>query len=95
MAKTEVYSWRLSPRLKIELEEAARNERKSLSELLQQIAEEWLARSRDLGEDEEERQRRLHAAADKLVGAFAGGDPHRAERSRDELRSRIARRHGR
>ena len=95
MAKTEVYSWRLSPDLKVELEAAARGARKSMAELLEQIAGEWLERSRDRGESEEERQHRLHAAAMKFVGSIEGGDPYRAENARAELRSRLARRHAR
>ncbi|HEY4593807.1 MAG TPA: hypothetical protein VIJ61_15430, partial [Thermoanaerobaculia bacterium] len=70
--KTEVYSWRLSPRLKIELEEAARAEKKSVSELLEQIAQDWLKRFRTPDESEEEKQRRLHEAAVKFVGSIEG-----------------------
>lgn len=93
--KTEVYSWRLSPRLKSELEEAARAERKSVSELLEHIAQDWLQHSRGRDEGEDERQRRIHDEAMKFVGALHGGDPNRAENARSEVRSRIARRHGR
>ena len=93
--KSEVYSWRLSPHLKTELEEAARAEQKSLAELLEQIAEDWLRRARDHGGSEEERQQRLHAAAMKAIGTLDGGRTDRAENARIELRSRIARRHGR
>ena len=35
--KTEVYSWRLSPDLKDDLEEAARRERVSVSRLLERM----------------------------------------------------------
>lgn len=93
--KTEVYSWRLSPRLKTELEEAARAERKSVSELLEQIARDWLEHSRVRDEDEDERQQRIRAEALKFVGTIQGGNPNRAENARSEVRSRIARRHGR
>ena len=42
MAKTEVYSLRLSPHLKKALEGAARARHKSVAGLLEEIAEEWL-----------------------------------------------------
>ena len=93
--KTEVYSWRLSPRLKMELEEAARAKSKSLADLLEQIAQDWLAQSKGQGGSEDERQQRLHGSAMRFVGAIEGDDPSRAENARSEIRSRIARRHGR
>lgn len=95
MAKTEVYSWRLSPRLKTELEEAARAERKSLAELLEQIAKEWLERSREVNEDDREEQERIRARAMKVIGSLEGGDPHLSERVSAEVRARLARRYGR
>jgi vacuolar-type H+-ATPase subunit C/Vma6 len=92
-AKSEIYSWRLSPRLKADLEEAARAEDKSLAALLEQIAREWLARSKIQGADEEELQRRLHEAGMKAVGAVHGGHPDRAANAASEVRKRIAQRH--
>jgi hypothetical protein len=71
----------------------ARAEDKSLAALLEQIAREWLARSKDQGADEEELQRRLREAAMKAVGAVHGGDPDRAANAASEVRKRIAQRH--
>jgi hypothetical protein len=93
--KTEVYSWRLSPRLKMDLEEAAQAERKSVAELLVQISEDWLRRSSGASGSEDERQRQLRDAAMKSIGTLQGNNPDRAENARSEIRSRIARRHGR
>ena len=93
--KTEVYSWRLTPHLKAELEEAARAEKKSVAELLEQIAREWLERSKVTDEDEEERQKRLHEAAMKFVGSIHGDNPGRAENARSLVRARLASRYGR
>lgn len=95
MQKTEVYSWRLSPRLKGDLEEAARSEQKSMAELLEEIAQEWLERFKDSNGDDDERQRILHEAAMRCAGTIHGDDPHRAENARSEVRKRIAQRHGR
>jgi predicted DNA-binding ribbon-helix-helix protein len=92
--KSEVYSWRLSPVLKTELEEAARAEKKSLAQLLEQIAGDWLSRPREGDPSEEERQQRIRAAVLKTVGTIHGGDPDGAQNARTEVRARIARRHG-
>jgi predicted DNA-binding protein len=94
MAKTEVYSWRISPRLKSKLEEAAQAERKSMGVLLEEIAEDWLERSDGLDQDDEA-QERLRAAAMKFVGAIESGQSRRAENARSVVRSRIARQHDR
>ncbi|MCP4653997.1 MAG: hypothetical protein GY856_01125 [bacterium] len=90
MTKSAVYSWRLSPDLKLALEEAARESRESVGKLLEQISREWLARrsSRDDGEE----QRHLHAAAAGYFGTVEGGDPDRAAKAREMLRERLARR---
>ncbi len=94
MAKTEVYSWRLSLPLKAELEDAAQSEEKSLAELLEQISREWLERSRRSGSVEVQEER-LRAAAMKCAGSIEGTNPQRAENARAAVRARIASRHGR
>jgi hypothetical protein len=78
MSKTEIYKWRLSPRLKADLQEAARIEQKSLAELLDQIARDWLERLEVRGKDDDEQQRRVRKAAMRSVGAIQGGNPDRA-----------------
>ena|ERR1700730_4731837 len=95
MKKSEVYSWRLSPRLKTALEEAAHARGKSVADLLDQIARHWLSELQDRGAGEEERQQRLRAAAMRSIGAIQGDDPHWAENAGSEVRSRLSRRHGR
>jgi hypothetical protein len=95
MQKSEVYSWRLSPRLKAELEEEARSKQKSMAELLEDIAEDWLRRARNEGEGEVEKQQRLRDSAMKFIGTLQGDRPDRAENARSEIRARLARRHGR
>jgi len=88
--KTEVYTWRLSPALKAGLEEAARAERRSVAELLDEIVGEHLEGARRRG-SEPERQRRLHLQAAHFAGRISGSDPRRAERSRDLIRARLRR----
>jgi hypothetical protein len=93
--KTEVYSFRLTPRLKSELEEVARDRRKSVEELLEEITVDWLERDGDRDESSAERQGLLHEAALQFIGAIEGDRPDRAENARAEARVRVARRHGR
>ena len=92
MGKSEVYSWRVAADLKVALEDAAREERTSVGELLGRIARQWL-RERAAGASESEAvQRRIQASAERFVGSLAGGDPRRAERARREIRDRLAKR---
>ncbi len=92
--KTEVYSWRLSPHLKSELQDAARAERKSLADLLEEIVKGWLQQGRGQASDTEaEAQQRVREAAMKCAGTIEGR-PDLAETARSEVRARIARRHG-
>jgi len=93
MGKPDVYSWRPSPQLKAELEEAAQAKRKSVAQLLEEIAREWLERFSERGGNDHERQRRIRETALKSVGAIHGNDPRRAERSHSGLRTRISLQH--
>ncbi len=96
MNKTEVYSWRLSSDMKNTLEEAARRDHKTVAKLLEQIVEQWLRETHPADQDAEEaEQRRLHAAAETALGSIQGGDLNRAEYTREALRVRLARKHGR
>ncbi len=91
---TEVYSWRVSRELKLELEQQARIRKTSLSAVLNLAVRDWLKQSAATVEEDEE-QRRLHEAAVKCVGAFAGGNPRRAENTRQAIRERLKRRNAR
>jgi hypothetical protein len=70
MSKSEVYSWRIAPALKAELEKAARTEKLPLSALLERIARDWL-KGRTSAADEAE-QRRMRAALMACAGTFKG-----------------------
>jgi post-segregation antitoxin (ccd killing protein) len=88
--KTEVYSWRVSRQLKSELERQARHRKVSVSSLLEEATRKWLKESAATLDDDES-QRKLHAAAEKCLGAFASGRRDRAENASADLR-RILRR---
>jgi hypothetical protein len=91
--KTEVYSWRLSPHLKSQLQEAARVEQKTVSDLLEEIVKSRLQQAHGGSGAEEEHQRRMREAGLKCAGSIEG-PPGLAESARPEVRARIARRHG-
>jgi hypothetical protein len=93
--KSEVYSWRLSPDLKDDLEEAARRERVSVARLLERIAREWLQARASAAEDDEEEQERLKAIAMQYVGTIRGGDPDRSAEVSKRVREILARKYGR
>ena len=93
--KTHVYSWRLSGELKSELERAARLRRAPLSAVLEQAARAWLAQnSAELAEDDET-QRKLHAAAERCFGTITGLGPYHADRVRETVRRRLQEKYGR
>jgi hypothetical protein len=70
--KTHVYSWRLSGSLKSELERAARLRRAPLSAVLEKAARAWLSQNAAELADDQETQRKLHAAAERYSGTIAG-----------------------
>jgi len=90
--KTEVYSWRLSTSLKMELEHEARRRKTTVSKVLDQAAREWLDQN---GADDDEEQRRLHAAVARTFGTISGGDPYRSENVRETVRARLRKKYGR
>lgn len=91
--KTEVYSWRVSTELKTGLEREAKQRKVSLSAVLDLAARDWLAKNR--ADEDEEEQRRLHAAAAKSFGTISGPGGRRSERVRELVRERLPQRHGR
>jgi len=95
MAKSEVYSWRVSPETKRTLEIEARREGESLGNLLERITREWVETRRESRMGDALEQTRLRAAAGKCLGAIAGSDPARSEKVRSEVRRRLRERHGR
>ena len=96
MGKSEVYSWRVSPEMKVALEVEARREGRSVAALLDRMASEWLTARRRRGALDNGEQARVRAAAEKVLGTIAGGDSRRAESARTAIRTRLSsRRRGR
>jgi predicted DNA-binding protein len=93
MAKTEVYSWRVSREMKEALEEHARAEGKTMAKLLDDIVGGWLD-EHGAGEDAAE-QRRLHAAAAKTIGTIHGDDPHLSQQVGQRVREILRKKYGR
>jgi len=95
MAKTEVYSWRVDPQIKMALESEARSQGTTLAEVLDRIAKQWLEMQKKQNGDDEAEQARLHAAAAKCVGTLSMGDPRGSEKVRETVRKRLEEHYGR
>ena len=91
LRKSEVYSWRLDPDLKSQLEQRAREEGIGLAALLERIARDWLRAKAAASSDDEREQARIKAAAMRAIGILRSGDPELAERARERLQERLAR----
>jgi hypothetical protein len=91
--KTEVYSWRVSPTRKADLESEARREGTSVAELLEKITSDWLEQRRTSRNGEEAEQAALRQRVLATVGTIRGGDPTLASRAREVVRERIVRKH--
>ena len=92
--KTEVYSWRVSRELKSTLEREARHRKVPVSSLLEEAARKWLKESA-AAVDDDENQRRLHAAAEACMGVLSGGQSGDAKTVRRVIRQRLTRHHAR
>jgi len=92
MAKSEVFTWRLSPELKGALERRARKEGRSVAGLLDRVVQDWLRNGKSDADDEAE-QERLRREAAKYLGALSGGNPRRAETARETIRERLRQAH--
>jgi predicted transcriptional regulator len=92
--KTHVYTWRLSSELKSDLERQARFRKVSVSTILDMAVREWLKKSAiEVSGDEE--QRRLHAAAEKYIGALQGPTKYGAAMVHETIRKKLRKRYGR
>jgi hypothetical protein len=91
--KTEVYSWRLSAHRKAQLEEEARLQGTSLSELLDRVTADWIAQRRLGHSDDEAEQAAIRKRAAAAIGSIRGGDPSRAARAGQLVREIIAQKH--
>ncbi len=88
--KSEVYSWRLTPDLKAQLERRAREEGVTLATLLERISRDWLRAKAAATVDDEREQARIKAAAMAAIGTLRGDDPERSERVSERVRERLA-----
>jgi hypothetical protein len=86
--KTDVCSWRLSGKLKPDLEREARLRKMPVSSLLDLVVREWLKKNNpDVAG--EHAQCALRAAAENCLGTLASGNSRRAETARKTIRRRM------
>ena len=91
--KTEVYSWRLSPKKKAELEEEASHDNISVSELLDRITSKWLANRKRSPNGDEAEQARIRKRMMPALGSIRSGDPMLSERTSELVRAIILKKH--
>lgn len=91
--KSAVYSWRLSPDRKAELEDEARRDGKTIAGLLEEITADWLRQRRNGRRNDDAEQEALRKRVMATVGTIRGGDPTRAERARELVREIILQKH--
>jgi hypothetical protein len=91
--KTEVYSWRVSTELKMKLEHEARRRNISVSALLDLAARDLLEK-RDIVDDEEA-QRRIHAAVLACAGTLESDGPFASAKVSETVKQRLRRKYGR
>ena len=90
MAKSEVYSWRVSSQMKRALEETARRQKQSISALLEKIvAQSFRNGVEGWNEEEAALQERLHAAGLAAIGKIKSGRTDRSKRVREEVRRKL------
>jgi hypothetical protein len=93
--KTEVYSWRVSPQRKAELESEARREGTSLAELLEEITGNWLEEQRRSRNGDEAEQAAIRKRAAAAIGSITGGDPSRSSQASKLVRKILEEKYGR
>jgi|GEM_PF-1036750 len=92
--KTAVYSWRVSPQKKSELEAASRREGTSMAQLLDDITTEWLTvRRNGNGQDDEAEQAAIRKRVAAAIGSIRGGDPTRSAKASELVREVIYKKH--
>jgi hypothetical protein len=94
MAKTEIFTWRLTSDLKNTLERRARQEGRSVAGLLDRVVQDWLRNGKSDADDEAE-QARLHREAAKYIGTISGNIPSHGEAARQAIRERLRKQHAR
>ena len=91
--KSKVYSWRVSPHRKAELEDEARRDGTSLARLLDDITGDWLEQRRSSRGGDAAEQAAIRKRVMATVGTMRSGERNLASRTREIVRERIVRNH--
>lgn len=92
MPKTEVYSWRIEPETKMALESELRVEGRSLAQLLNELAKDWLRSRNEQRRHETSEQARLQALVKRFAGSISGEQAYSSENVREVVRKRVTER---
>ncbi len=91
MAKTEVYSWRVDPAMKMDLEGEARRQKISFAELLDRMARQYLE---ELRRDDDAEQARIRKEVMKYAGSISA-EPDFSQNVSAKIRAMLKERHAR
>jgi hypothetical protein len=98
MAKSEVYSWRVTSQLKRQLEEAARDEKTSVGAVLERVMSDWLKGRRPRMDEEQQRRLREQLfdviekiSTEQIPGAHIGSATN--ERVREVMGEQLMRKY--
>lgn len=95
MNKTEVYSWRVDPELKAELEAAARAEKTSVGDLLDQAARKLLdTRKKPESKADQARRRQAFLKLIEDISVDGDGIPATNKRVREVMTANLEVRYG-
>jgi hypothetical protein len=89
--KSEVYSWRLEPEKKADLENELRHEGTTLSKLLDDMTDNWLHYRRNGRAGDDAQLAALRRRVMATVGTIHSARPHLASKSREIVRERVVR----
>ena len=92
--KTEVSSYRMSSRRKVELGRAARQQSVKIAGVIDVALDEWLAKQRNEVANDKE-QKRLHSIAEKYFGVVKGKNPRRSASVSKLMQQSLRRQYGR
>jgi hypothetical protein len=92
MQKTEVYSWRVSSRVKQQLEDLARRDGRTIAAVLDDIVAAHLGLVAEARTGEDIIQRELHNRAARFAGRIAGTNPRRSTTVHADVLRRLRKR---
>jgi hypothetical protein len=91
--KSDVYSWRVEPAKKADLEAELRRDGITIAKLLDDLTTDWLRERRNGHSDDDAQQAAIRRRAMAAIGSVSGADPMASERSGEMISEAIYRKY--